>query len=291
MKFFSNLPKTSFSSSIGSFTISDFFTYLDVDRNKIDITTVNIDNKTTLVEAGYRVYNDVNSLWAFVAANETINPFDLLAPNSNIYSQQNIDKINLLLFSSAGATTGSVAFQPGSIIVPYVGNTGASYQLGVTGNFDVNGPFAIVEATSFYDGNMIIGPQYLNTFINVTGTADHVTVIQKNIDGSYQWAGSYYTKNKKTSGNRVIQIIQNTQAQTIYRETTAGNYTIDSVKQAPNPVPDDDNPNTPIPVGATAATITYTVQQSVNRLNKQIQAYVPSQLGLVQTSFVTTKYN
>ena len=82
MKFFKNLPKTSFASLSGDFIISDFFTYLDVNRNEIDISTVNIDNKTTLIEAAYVVYTDVNSFWAFVAANQTVNPFDLLSGNS-----------------------------------------------------------------------------------------------------------------------------------------------------------------------------------------------------------------
>ena len=49
MKFFSNLPKTTFESSIGTFTISDFFTYLDVDNTFIDEATVEIDDKSTLV--------------------------------------------------------------------------------------------------------------------------------------------------------------------------------------------------------------------------------------------------
>jgi hypothetical protein len=290
MKFFKNLPQTGFNSSIGSFSISDFFTYLDVNRNAIDITTAKVDDKTTLVEAAYRVYNDVNSFWTFVAANQTVNPFDLLAPNSTVYSQQNISKINLLLFSSPGVTTGASSFYPGSIIMPYTGNTGASYQLGVTGNFDVNGPFTIVEATSFYDGNMIIGPQYNSTFISVTGTADHVTVIQKNVDGTYTWAGTYYTGNKKSSGDRIIQIIQNTQAQTIYRETTTGNRTIDYVQPQAVPAPDDEN-QIAVPAGSTAPTLTYTIQQTVNNAPKQIQAYVPSQLGFVQSSFITTKYS
>ena len=290
MKFFKNLPKTTFNSSVGSFDISDFFTYLDVDRNNITITAANVDDKTTLVEAAYRVYNDVNSFWAFVAANQTINPFELLAPNSTLYSQSNVDKINLLLFPTAGVTVGASSFAPGSIIMPYVGNTGASYQLGVTGNYDVNGPFTIVEATSFYDGNMIIGPQYNSTFISVTGTAEHVTVIQKNLDGTYTWAGTFYTGNKKYSGNRIIQIIQNTQAQTIYRETTTGNRTIDYVQPQAVPAPDDEN-QTPVPSNTPAPTLTYTVQQTVNNVPKQIQAYVPSQLGFVQSSFVTTKYS
>lgn len=288
MKFFKNLPKSTFTSLLGDFIISDFFTYLDVNRNEIDITTASIDNKTTLIEAAHTVYNDVNSFWAFVAANQTVNPFDLLASNSTVYAHQNIDKINLLLFPSLGDIDGAVAFPIGSIITPYVGNTGASYDLGSTGDFDVNGPFAIVEASSIYDGNMIIGPQYQSTFITVTGTAEHVTVIQKNVDGSYSWGGSYYVSNKKTATNRILQIVKPTQALSIYREIVAGNATIDSALPTAIPVPDD--PAIPVPE-ANVETTNYSVQQTVDNIPKQIQAYVPSQLGFVQSSFVTTKYS
>lgn len=288
MKFFKNLPKFSFTSLAGNFTISDFFTYLDVNRNEIDISTVNIDNKTTLIEASYKVYNDVNSFWAFVAANQTVNPFDLLAPNSTLYAQQNKDHINLLLKPSLGDIDGGIAFPIGSILTPYTGNTGASYELGSTGEFDVNGPFAIVEATSFYDDNMIIGPQYGGTFITVTGTGPHITVIQKNADGSYTWAGSYYAENKKTAVERIVEIVKPTQALSIYREEVSGNVTVDEVLAEAVPVPD--SPLVPVP-DVTVQTINYNVQQTVNNIPKQIQAYVPSQLGYVQSSFVTTKYN
>jgi hypothetical protein len=33
MKFFDNLPKTRFTSTIGNFLISDFFTYLNIEGN------------------------------------------------------------------------------------------------------------------------------------------------------------------------------------------------------------------------------------------------------------------
>jgi hypothetical protein len=288
MKFFKNLPKSSFASLAGNFIISDFFTYLDVNRNEIDISTVNIDNKTTLIEAAHAVYNDVNSFWAFVAANQTTNPFDVLAPNSTVYAQQNKDKINLILLPNLGDNDGGVAFPVGSILTPYVGNTGASYQYGSTGDFDVNGPFAIVEASSFYDDNMIIGSQYGGTFITLTGTGPHITVIQKNVDGSYTWAGSYYAANKKSAANRVYEIVKPTQALTIYRETVAGNSTIDSGLPQAIPVPDSPEAAQP---EVTVQTVNYDTQQTVNNIPKQIQAYVPSQLGFVQSSFVTTKYS
>ena len=295
MKFFNNLPKTTFSTTLGNFNISDFFTYLDVDKTQVDETTVAVDDKTTLVEAAHNVYKDVNSIWAFVAANNTINPFDLVAPNSSMFATNNADKINLLLFPTAGVTSGAVAFPEGSIIMPYTSNTGASSSFGSTGNFDVNGSFAIIEATSFYDGNMIIGPQETTTFISVNNTQDHVTVIKKNTDGSYTWSGSYYTSNKKYCGSRVIQIVSNLVAQSVYSETVTGNVTIDAVQTeeaAPEIIDEGDGAATAVPdVQNNTVKIIYTAQQTIDNLPKQISAYVPSQLGYVNSSFVTTKYN
>jgi len=89
MKFFNNLPKTVFTSSIGDFKISDFFTYLDVEHATIEEGTVTIDNKTTLLEAAYNVYTDSDSFWAIVAANNVINPFFLLEENAVLYIKNN----------------------------------------------------------------------------------------------------------------------------------------------------------------------------------------------------------
>jgi hypothetical protein len=205
MKFFNNLPKTTFTTTIGDFVISDFFTYLDVTKKQLDTNSISVDDKTTLIEASYQTYTDTNNFWTFLSANKTINPFDLLSLNSFLFSKNNADKINLTLLPSPGAVTGGSAFPIGSIIVPATGNTGASYTFGYTGNFNINGQFALIESTSYYDGNMIIGTQYGGTgpFITVAGTAENVTVLQKNQDGSFTWAGSYYTGNKKLYSDEI----------------------------------------------------------------------------------------
>jgi hypothetical protein len=281
MKFFNNLPKTTFESTLGSFTISDFFTYLDVDKAQIEEASINIDDKTTLVEAAYKVYSDSNSFWAFVAANNVINPFDLTAPNSSLYTKTVGNKVNFVLFNTPTAVTGGVAFPVGSIVVPYAGNSGACYQYGVTGNFDLTGPLAVIEESSFYDGNMVIGQQTGGTgdFIVVGNPSEQVTVIKHNDDDSYTWMGSYYTKNKKYATDKVVSLVQNKDGKTIYREIIASNPTIDDLLPFSTPI---DGITTPVQ---------YTSLQVVDKRTKDIQAYVPNQLGLIQASFVTTKYN
>lgn len=280
MKFFKNLPKTTFTTTIGDFVISDFFTYIDITKKQLDTNSISVDDKTTLIEASYQTYIDANNFWTFLSANETINPFDLLAPNSFLFSQNIADKINLILLPSPGAVTGGSAFPIGSIIVPTTGNTGASYTFGYTGNFNINGQFTLIESTSYYDGNMVIGTQYGGTgpFITVTGTAENVTVLQKNDDGTFTWAGSYYTGNKKYYSDKVISQVLEYDAKVIDKEKVSSNPTLDTYLQASTPL-----------LGITSPVL-YTSLQTVKNNSKQIQAFVPSQLGVLQSSFVAAKY-
>lgn len=281
MKFFNNLPKTTFTTSIGNFVISDFFTYLDITKKQLDTNTISVDDKTTLIEASYQTYTDTNNFWTFLSANKTINPFDLLTLNAFMFSKNNADKINLILLPSPGAVTGGTAFPIGSIIVPATGNTGASYQFGYTGNFNIQGQFALIESTSYYDGNMIIGTQYGGTgsFISVTGTAENVTVLQKNTDGSFTWAGTYYTGNKKLYSDKVLSQVLQYDAKIIDKESISSNPTLDTYLPSSTPL-----------LGITSPVL-YTTLQTVKNTSKQIKVFIPSQLGVLQSSFVTAKYS
>lgn len=279
MKFFSNLPKTTFASSIGNFTISDFFTYLDVENIFINKTEIIVDNKSTLIEAAYNTYNDANSMWAFLAANNTINPFDLLAENVVLFAEQNQQKINFLLFPTQGATVGGVAFPIGSLVVPYVGNTGSTSSYGSTGNFNIDGQFARIQNMSFYDGNMTIGQQFGGTgsFINSGSTAEQVVVLKLNDDGSYSWGGVYYTSNKKSAPEVVVYIENVEEGQTIYKQPVTGNVTVDDLLG-------DSGPTTELIQQVT-------IKEVIDNTSKTINAYVTSELGTVRSSFITAKYN
>ena len=227
------------------------------------------------------VYGDPNSFWAFAAANNTINPFKLLSQNAYIFSENTADKINLILLPGATAVTGGSAFPVGSIILPYQGNSGATFLFGSTGEFNLTGPFAIIEQASFYDGNMVISSQQNTSqnFIVIGATSEHVTVIEKSLTGGYFWAGSYYTGNKKTYSNKIVAQTLVQDAKVIYRELISSNPTIDDYLPKPTPV------------GGTTAYITTTASQQIDNTDNQIQAYIPSQLGTIQASFVTAKYN
>jgi len=279
MKFFSNLPKTTFSSTIGDYVISDFFTYLDVDAAKITEANVTVDNKTTLLEAAYKIYGDSNSFWAFVAANNTINPFDLLNFNSTIFQKTAENKINFLLMNSPTAITGGMAFPVGSLIVPYEENTGTTSDYGSTGNYNFKGQMAVIEQSSFYDGNMVIGEQLGGTgpFITIGASSELVTVLKKTVDGNYVFGGTYYVTNKQSASSKVVKITNTADAKQIFKSSFSSNTTIDELLPASVAIS-----------GATSAT---TALQQIDSTSKNISAYVPSELGFVQSSFVTTKYN
>lgn len=280
MKFFNNLPKTNFESTIGSFRISNFFTYLDVQAVKVQEATITIDNKTTLVEAAHNVYNDQDSIWAFVAASDTINPFKLAAINPIIFQKNNEDKINLALFGSSGATSGGYVFPAGSIVVPKTGNTGSTSSYGFTGNYDLNGPFTVIQETYYYDGNMTIGSQAGGTgpFISLGTAYDNVVVLKLTSGGTYEWAGDFYAGNKKQATSKVVYLSQNNNGKAIYSDTSTSNITIA-----------DELPESP-PVQGTTSYVPYTLQQLVELKSKNIQIYTPSEIGLLQASFVTPDY-
>jgi len=280
MKFFTNLPKTTFESTAGSYTISDFFTYLDVVNTQVQETSVLVDNQTTLIEASNTVYGDPNSFWAFVAANNVINPFELLSPNSFIFSEDTTQNINLTLLPTPTAVTGGTCFFVGSLILPYAGNTGGIYLAGSTGNFNLNNGFAVIEQSSFYDGNMVISAQagVTQNFIIVGATAELVTVLNKTGTAGYVWGGTYYTGNKKYYADKVVSQTLLKDGKTIFKEQTSSNPTLDTYLPYSTPI------------GGSTTYSTTTAAKTNDNKNRLIQAYVSNQLGLIQSSFITTTY-
>jgi hypothetical protein len=280
MKFFSNLPKITFSSSIGNFTVSNFFTYLNVENIFLDVSDIVVDNKNTLVEAGYNTYTDPNTIWSFLAANDTINPFDLLAENTVLFEEENQQKINFLLFPTQGATVGGSAFPIGSIVIPYVGNTGGTATYGSTGNFNLNSPFTRIQNTLFYDGSMTSGKQFGGTssFITTGTTYDQIVVLNQNSDGSYSWGGVFYTSNKTAAPDAVVYIEGVKGGETIIRQVNSSNITIDELFIDSSPI---DYENAKL----------ITAKEFVDNTSKTIKAYPTNTLGTLRSSFITAKYN
>lgn len=290
MKYFENLPKKSFTSSIGDFTISDFFTYLDPNLGIIDETPVTVDSKTTLLEAAYSTYGDLNSFWMFVSANETINPFTLLAPNTTIFLSQNEAKTSLELVDSVSGVT-NYTFPKGSLIAPYVANSGGSYSYSSVGNFNLNGPLSIIESVSYFKGTMIIKDQKGATysFINQSGvTGSQVVIIYPTEGGTYAIQTPLFPTKTKSAVKEVVELV--TDEIGVFEEfygdllsSTQGQYTSSSSQSSKSTLP-------LIIDGITSATPISAIK-ALELQSKNITAYIPEQTGILKSLFVTAKYN
>ena len=277
MKFFENLPKTSFETTIGTFEISDFFTYLDVENAPIQESNISIDSKTTLLEAAATTYQDPDSFWAIVAANNVINPFTLVESNVNIFT--NVNKNNKCIIIGAVGKNQAVAVPIGSLMFPSLSTAGfPSYNYGSTGPYDMNGPMAIILDSSYYDltltASIVKGG---NDFLLLDAP---VTVIPLKSNGTYGAPIQKLIKTLQPANDKVVKQVNKTDGKTIYKNirTESGQPTLDTI--LPQSIPLD---------GVTTYT-EYTAQQEITIASKNIQAYVPKQLGLIQSSFVATKY-
>jgi len=277
MKFFENLPKTSFETTIGTFEISDFFTYLDVETAPIQESNISIDSKTTLLEAAATTYQDPDSFWAIVAANNVINPFTLVESNVNIFT--NANKNNKCIIIGTVGNNQAVAVPIGSLMFPSLSTAGfPAYNYGSTGPYDMNGPMAIILDSSYYDltltASIVKGG---NDFLLLEAA---VTVIPLKIDGTYGAPIQKIIKTVQPANDKVVKQVNQTDGKTIYKNirTESGQPTLDTI--LPQSTPLD---------GVTTYT-EYTAQQEITIASKNIKAYVPKQLGLIQASFVATKY-
>lgn len=283
MKYFENLPKTTFTSTIGDFSVSDFFTYVDTSDSYLPTDTITIDSKTTLMEAAHNVYQDPNSFWIFVVANKTINPFTLLSVNNNIFISENENKVDLKLAGNTAGTTGFV-FPKGSIIVPYTSNTGSSASYSSIGNFNLDGPLSLIESVSYYSGDMIIKDQLGATFqfILPNGTTGSQMVVLYPIKGgTYGIQTSLYPYNTKKAIEKTIEIDVSDVEKIEEFSISDTKPRTQSKKSAPVVAPSVDP-------GSTGTTIT--ALRTIKLTEKAIFAFNQQISGELRSYFKSTKY-
>ena len=152
MNYSSSLPKRSYETTIGFFKIVDFTSFYSVASVNIDKNTINVDKSTTLVEKAASLYNDPNSFWLFLIANNTINPFTLTKQSST--SQiQNYNISETIIATVSGTEIYSPA---GSIITKYSATGGSAWQFSSVGNFSITGGFALVDTYNPYSKRLIM---------------------------------------------------------------------------------------------------------------------------------------
>lgn len=283
MKYFENLPKTKFESTIGSFMISDFFTYIDFSKVKEDTATIDLDDKSTLVEAASKIYNDPDSFWSFNIANQKISPFKILPTNANIFTKKEEGKYDISLAGDLSGTT-SYVFPRGSIILPYQANSGNSASFSSVGNFNIDGAFSLVDDEFYGSDDMITKKEKNGTIFTVGTTGSSYVVIYPNSGGSYSIQKLLYTQKVNKSTEKTLYL---------YDKTT-GKYTIPSKPTGKGEEKEFD-PKTIEPItivyGVTGSNgLNVTLATFINTSSKTIKRFTNSFFGKAKSFFITAKF-
>lgn len=152
MNYSSSLPKLSYETTIGSFDIVDLTAFYNVDSIIIDKNTISVDKSTTLIEKAFTIYNDPNSFWLFLVANDTINPFTLTKESSTSQIQNyNVNETIIATYNN-----NKIYAPSGSIITQYSATGGSAWQFSSVGNFSLTGGFAIVDTYNPYSKRLIM---------------------------------------------------------------------------------------------------------------------------------------
>ena len=152
MNYSSSLPKLSYETTIGSFDIVDLTAFYNVKSINIDKNTINVDKSTTLVEKAHSIYNDPNSFWLFLVANNTINPFTITKESST----SQIENYNVSETIVATFNNSKIYAPSGSIITQYSATGGSAWQFTSVGNFSLTGGFALVDTYNPYSKRLIM---------------------------------------------------------------------------------------------------------------------------------------
>jgi hypothetical protein len=282
MKYFENLPKTKFESTIGSFTISDFFTYIDFSKVKENTNTIDLDDKSTLIEAASKIYNDPDSFWTFNIANKKISPFKILPTNANIFNKNEEGKYDISLTGDLSGTT-SYVFPRGSIILPYQSNSGNSASFSSVGNFNIDGPFSLID-DEFYGTSDMITKKEKNGTLFVSGvTGNSYVLIYPNSGGSYSIQKLLYTQEVKTSKEKTLYFYDKPNGKFIVTSkiTATGESKFDSNKI------ESINFN----YGTTGDNgSNVTVESFINTSSKTIKSFTNSFFGKAKSFFITAKF-
>ena len=172
MKYFDKLPKRTYETTLGSFSISDYFSYYKFNFNLIDKRQFEFDTKTTLVEAASTLYDDPNSFWLILLANETINPFLLFVDNYTDYIQNNQYKSTAKIGNQAGPT--GYYMNAGSLVLPYSATGGNPFDFNYVGNFSLDGNIYIVEDQDSYTKRVTLKPTPSNDMLDINGQVQFV---------------------------------------------------------------------------------------------------------------------
>ena len=284
MKLFSSLPKKEYSTSIGTKSISNFYSFYKKNLQNSQTSTIKFDRQSTLVEASVQVFGDPDSIWVFLHSNNQINPFKFLSENTKLFISQN--EINTSfnpLTSNTGYYNYGVTFTVpiGSILTTYSGVTGSSWSYSSVGNFDLNGPFTIVEKSNSYNLSVTVKPRK-----NLPTSND---IIIPGVDGNEE-STQFIFINRGTTYSKLNNIFYN--KNTI--KSTKGVYSQENLSKTSQIF---------IPEGGleifeetisffnnSETFITQTIEENITQKSKNVNVIVPTSVSSTMSSFITPKY-
>ena len=155
MKYFQNLPKLKYETTIGNFDVVDITSYYEVDDLNFEKIKINLDKSETFIEGSNRVFDDTNLFWLFLYANKTINPFTLnkLNASEKLKSEESLTGLEILQYTGS-----DTQFISGSILTPFFNPGGSSWNYGSTGNFSLTGGFALVDSFNTFSKRPVLKP-------------------------------------------------------------------------------------------------------------------------------------
>lgn len=281
MKFFQNLPKKQYSTEIGNLNISSFYSFYQKKTEGKRTNSIVVDDNTTLIEASLSIFNDTDSIWAFLISNNKLNPFDVLQINSTNYITENEIKTSYsprtITSSSFYASGVTFTLPVGSIAARFTIPSGASWEYSSIGNFNLDGPFALIEENNSY--NTSVSTKY-------QGDSTGITLIEANVaktNITYIGKGDTYY----AIGNNSITVDPIEYTKSTYKEVVKGKeilYRNSGGSKDSNSAPskfDTENP--------TAQTIT--IEEEVKNNTKQLNSISPLDISSSLSSIVTPKYS
>ena len=153
MKYSTNLPPRTYTTTIGDFDIIDLCSYYTLDDTNFEKVNISVDKSQTLVEASYTNFRDVDAIWLFLFANKKINPFTLTKLDVPTALAKVKNYQDLAISQGAGQDgLGTI----GGILLEKSNNSGVTWDYGSTGNFSLTGGFALIDTVNSFTKEVII---------------------------------------------------------------------------------------------------------------------------------------
>jgi hypothetical protein len=258
MKYSTNLPKRTYTTTIGDFVLVDLSSYYVFDDTNAEKMNISVDKSQTLIETSYSTYGDVDSIWMFLFANKKINPFTLTKLDAPT-ALAKVKNFTALGLEEDGPVVDAITTN-GSILVDRVTNSGATWDYGSTGNFSLTGGFALVDSVNTFSKRAVV--KEANN-IQLTENAVTYFLLNRSSNGSY----SIYNASKTIGISQAIarQSLTNS---TKFEQVTPGRITTNLNSELPVLIKGNGSAYTPQGTG-----VTFSFEEDVQNQNIDIFAY------------------